>query len=354
MVGVSFYFFKKIKYPFEVQLSMSIEVVHFQRKQRSTGNHSIESYFSAIRDLQPSDITITKKEVSFFSNGLLKRLCIVFETFFNQKQINHITGDIHFANLLLNKKNTILTIHDCGALKNLKGFKLKLIQFFWFTLPAKKASYITVNSETTKQDLLSYIKYPEEKVKVIYIFVPDIHQPQPKEFNKSKPIILQLGTASNKNIHRIAQALKGIPCKYQVVGSMSNDIVESLQQNNIDYEYIDRKLSDEEIATLYKNCDIVSFASTLEGFGMPIIEANATGRVVVTSNISSMPEIAGDAAELVNPFDVQSIRNGFLKVIEDDGYRASLIERGFENAQRFKKEKIAHQYFDLYRSINIA
>ena len=330
---------------------MCIEIVHFQRKKRSIGNHSIESYFEAMRSLQPNDIRISKKEVSFFSNGLFKRLLIVVESFFYQKQINHITGDIHFANLLFNKKKSILTIHDCGALKDKTGLKYKIIKWFWFTLPAKKAAYITVNSEATKQDLLQYISYPKENIKVMYIFVPEIHQPQPKIFNKIKPVILQLGTASNKNINRTATALKGIHCSYIIVGRLDGATKNILVENNIDYKNIEESLSDAAIAELYHQCDIVSLVSTLEGFGMPIIEANKTGRVVVSSNTSSMPEIAKDAAVLVNPFDVSDIRKGFLKVIEDDDYRNTLIENGFRNAKRFDKTTIAKQYFNLYRYV---
>ena len=328
-----------------------IEVVHFQRKQRSTGNYSIESYFETIRSLQPTDISITKKEVSFFSNGIIKRLMIAIEVIFYQKDINHNTGDIHFANLFLNKKKTILTIHDCGSLKNIKGLKYQFIKYFWFTLPSKKANYITVNSETTKKDLLQYITYPSEKIKVIPIFVPQVHQPSTKEFNKEKPVILQLGTAENKNIVRVAEALNGISCKYIIIGKLNDSISSALLKNNIDFENYHQSLTDEEVADYYKQADIVCLVSTLEGFGMPIVEANITGRVVVTSNISSMPEIAGEAAELVNPFNVESIRNGFLKVIDDDVHRTSLINKGFENAKRFDNKKIANQYFDLYRQM---
>ncbi len=67
-----------------------------------------------------------------------------------------------------------------------------------------------------------------------------------------------------------------------------------------------------------------------------------------------MPEIAGDAACLVNPFDVEDIRKGFFKVIEDDEYRAQLITNGFENAKRFDQQEIANQYFDLYRKVATA
>jgi glycosyltransferase involved in cell wall biosynthesis len=329
-----------------------INVVHFQRKRRLHGNHSIESYFSAIRDLQPKDIKVTAKISKFVSTGLLKRLYITVDAFFNQKDINHITGDIHFVGILLSKKKTILTIHDCGFLKTLSGIKFRIVKFFWYTLPAKRTTIITVNSNATKQDLLNYIKYPENRIKVIYVFVPEVHKPSIKQFNKEKPLILQIGTAENKNIKRVAQALKGIECKYLILGKLDTETISVLKQNQIDFENIDKKVSDIEVADLYKKCDIVSFVSTLEGFGMPIVEANATGRVVLTSNLASMPEIGADAAEFVNPFDTDSIKNGFIKLISNDAHREQLIKNGFENVKRFNKEKIANEYYSLYRTIS--
>ena len=328
-----------------------IEVVHFQRKRRAIGNHSIESIFKAVKLLQPNDIDISVEIPKFESSGFFKRYYIIIEAFFKQKDINHITGDIHFLNFLQTRKKNILTVHDCGILKRNVGLKQKLIQFLWFTLPAKKANIITVNSNYTKQDLLTYIKFPEQKIKVIYVFVPTVHKAFAKKFNKIKPTILQLGTAANKNILRIAQALKGINCKYIILGKLNDEIIAALKENKIDYENIATSISDEAVAELYRECDIVSFASTFEGFGMPIAEGNATGRVVVTSNTSSMPEIAANAAEIVNPFDVESIRNGFLKVINDDAHREQLIKNGFENVKRFDRQKIANEYFDLYRNM---
>jgi glycosyltransferase involved in cell wall biosynthesis len=101
----------------------------------------------------------------------------------------------------------------------------------------------------------------------------------------------------------------------------------------------------------YKECDLVTFVSTHEGFGMPIVEANIVGRPVVTANVSSMPEVAGNAAHLVDPFDVADIRRGILKVIEEDAYREQLILNGFENQKRFKAELIAGQLEAIYRRV---
>jgi glycosyltransferase involved in cell wall biosynthesis len=110
-------------------------------------------------------------------------------------------------------------------------------------------------------------------------------------------------------------------------------------------------LSDEALLRAYEEADLVVFASLAEGFGLPIIEANAMGRAVVTSNLSPMKEVAADAACLVDPYDVDDIRRGIRRVIEDDGYRDRLIERGHENATRFTARVVAEQYARLYEKI---
>jgi glycosyltransferase involved in cell wall biosynthesis len=110
-------------------------------------------------------------------------------------------------------------------------------------------------------------------------------------------------------------------------------------------------LSSEAIVRKYEEADIVTLASTDEGFGMPILEGQAVGRPVVTGNVLSMPEVAGDAACLVDPYDVASIRSGILKVIQDDEYRRALVARGFENAKRFDAQRIALQYREVYAKV---
>jgi glycosyltransferase involved in cell wall biosynthesis len=105
--------------------------------------------------------------------------------------------------------------------------------------------------------------------------------------------------------------------------------------------------------SLYAQADMVLFASTYEGFGLPIIEAQATGRPVVTSRVTAMPEVAGEGACLVDPYDVSSIRNGVLRVLDDGSYRDSLVHLGFENVRRFEPSLIASQYARLYEEVSL-
>ncbi|WKX77491.1 glycosyltransferase [Zobellia laminariae] len=108
-------------------------------------------------------------------------------------------------------------------------------------------------------------------------------------------------------------------------------------------------LSDEDIRDEYIKCDIVNFPSEYEGFGMPVIEGQKTGRVVVTSKMEPLIDVSAGAVAYVDPKNVESIRETYLKVIEDDAYRTNLIDLGIENAKRFSVETIAKQYLDLIK-----
>lgn len=327
-----------------------MRIVFFHRK-RVSGAFSIENLFEQIRNSLSKDISFSVKELSFPSKGFFKRIYILLEAAFNQEQVNHITGDVHFIALFLKKRCTVLTIHDIGFMRRKNPIARYLLRMFWITIPVKRSAVITVVSKTTKLELLKYLSSEyASKIKVVYNPIKNTFLPCKKQFNEIEPVILQIGTKHNKNLLRLIQALSGISCRLEIIGDISKNITDELRCQQVNYA-ISQDLTDEEILNKYHTADIVSFVSTHEGFGLPIIEANAVGRVVVTSNVSSMPEIAGEAAHFVDPFNVQSIREGFLKVIRNADYREELIVKGFENRKRFDITQISGQYQTIYYSL---
>ncbi len=328
-----------------------LKVVYFTRKQRHLGNFSLETYFEQVRQYLPEEFIPAICILPFESNGLFRRIANSLYCIFKQGDINHITGDIHYVAAFLKKRKTILTIHDCGILHESSGLKNKIYKFFWFTIPILKCKYITANSNATKDDLIKLTNCDPHKIHVVYVCINDLFKKNRKAFSFSEPRILQLGTAFNKNIQRLILALKNIKCKLVIIGKLSAENKKLLDDNTIKYEIYDRPLSQKEVIDEYNKSDIVPLVSTLEGFGMPIIEANIIGRAVITSNITSMPEVAGNAAHYVDPFSVEDIENGFLKVINDENYRNSLVEKGYINSGRFSPENIADQYAALYYKI---
>jgi len=329
-----------------------MKVVFFNRKQRAMGNFSIESYFKQIRQNLPVNIKAISIDMPFESNGLLKRLANAIYCIFNQGDVNHITGDIHYVGIFLSRSKTILTVLDCLTLHRTAGIKHEILKWFWFTAPIRYATHVTAISAATKVDILNFIPCDQNKISIIYVSINDHFQPLPKLFNSDKPRILHIGTAPNKNLELLINSIKNISCTLVIVGKISELIHKQIEEFELDAECIERKLTDEEILEQYQCCDILSFVSTYEGFGMPIVEANAVGRVVITSKTSSMPEIAGNAAYFVDPFNTESIREGFHTVISNTQLRDKLIANGFNNYKRFQAKEQAQKYAEIYARCN--
>ncbi len=328
-----------------------MKVVYFTRKPRDLGNFSIESYFTQIREKLPPEFIYEWVEMPFYSNGLFKRLANAIFCYFRQGDINHITGDIHYVAAFLQKGKTILTIHDCGLLHETQGLNHTIFKYFWFTIPVSRVACVTAVSSATKRDIVSYTRCNPDKIQVIHTCIPSHFMRQPASFNESNPRILQIGTAPNKNIGRLIPALKGISCTLVIIGKVSDEMKILIRENDISVELIERRLDDREMIEQYNQCDILAMVSTLEGFGMPIIEANTVGRVVIAGNNSSMPEIAADAALLVDASDIDDIRKGVLSLIQNQEMREHLIENGYKNAQRFSPDNLATEYALLYCKI---
>jgi len=324
-----------------------VQVTFFQRRPQG-GQISIERVFDEVREALPAEVEAEVVRSRFRSSGIMKRLYNIVEAGFRQGEINHITGDVHFLALLLPKKTTLLTIHDCFNLERLSGVRRWIVWFFWFYLPIRRAGWVSVISESTRQQLLASVRCDPAKIHVVHDPCPTAFRPSPKPFCQEEPVVLQIGTQLNKNLLRVAEALRGVRCRLRIIGNLSESQRETLDQCGIAYS-TDARISDAQLIDEYRRADLVVFASTYEGFGLPILEAQATGRPVVTSNILSMREVAGGAACLVDPLEVADIRRGILRVIEDKSYREQLVARGYENVTRFRPEAIAADYVRLYR-----
>lgn len=182
---------------------------------------------------------------------------------------------------------------------------------------------------------------------VIFNPIDPSFQYSPKLLNAESPKILHIGTKNNKNLENTIVALKDMDCHLRIVGKLSVSQMDLLKSSGISYSYV-FNISDKELLEEYEQCDIVNFISTYEGFGMPIIEGQAIGRVVVTSDLEPMKSVAGNGAIFVNPYDLDSIRDGYKKAILK--YK-EIVSKGTENVKRFKVSNIASQYLDLYNKI---
>jgi len=328
-----------------------MKVTYFQRKVIPDFHFSVEIMFNDVRKHLPPNVSYSVEICRYLSRGVFPRLYNIIEAYSRRGEINHVTGDINFIGTLLPPKKTIQTILDCVYMTRSSGIKRWVYRLFWIRIPARRCRFITTISEASKAEILEHAKCPPDKVKVIPIGPSSIFRRTDRTYDWNKPRILLVGAAPNKNIPNILEALKGIRCFVRIVGQHNPDHQSFLEKNGIDHAY-ESGLTTEQMYERYKATDVLVFASTYEGFGMPIIEAQATGTPVVTSNISSMPEVGGvGGAVYVDPYSVTSIRAGILRVIGDPSLRAELIAQGYENVKRFDPGNISKMYLDLYEQI---
>jgi len=274
---------------------------------------------------------------------------------------------------------SVFTVHDLTYLRHqslyMNGRWLKN----WYTkhimkLGAKKAKRIITVSQSTKQDLIEILNVPHQKIEVIYEAIDDsflngkvsekdpTFQNLPFEIKACEKYFLFLGERRpHKNIIRIIEAFarfkKGKHNNFKLViagKSYSNyqepeKMIKDLGLSNsvLLLGYVDES----EKKALFKNTECFLFPSIYEGFGIPILEAMACGTPVITSNISSMPEIAGDAALIVNPYDIYEISTAIEIISQDTNLRNRLIKAGLDRIKDFSWKKAAEHTLKVYENI---
>lgn len=300
-------------------------------------------------------------------NFLTKKLNISHNLIFGTK------SDIyHFFNFTIPKNikgKVINTIYDTvfisapetmGDRKTLKEYKYG----------AQKSDLIITISESARKDIVDHLKVPKEKIKIIYPGIDFEKYSREIEENKLRKIrgkyklpkkyILYLGTIEpRKNIVRIINSfleyrnLTKSDIKLVIAGGKGwkyekiMKLVDQNKQNIILTGYIE----EEDKIPLYKMAEIFVFPSLYEGFGMPVLEAMACGVPVVTSNVSSLPEVAGKAAILVNPLKEEEMTDAYNKILSNEEFRKKMIEEGIEQSKKFQWKESARKLEKIYEEL---
>ena len=323
-----------------------LTVTHFYREPRKTGL-SIEGIFKSVKEC----LTDRAEIRDFYCDGTLSRLQNTKRAGKFASEVNHITGDVNFLAMGLRGKKTILTIHDLGFYENPVHSRLvKMVyHLFWFYLPLKYVDIVTVVSDFTKQKLIKYFQFPEDRIRIIPDPVKKVFRFSAKEKLNAQPVILMMGTGKHKNLDNLIEAAKGTNFHLDIIGWPAKDELEKLKNYNIAHT-VYSGLSDEEVYERYAACDVLFMASHYEGFGMPIVEAQCVGRPVITSNIGAMLELGKGSALLVDPNKPVEIREA-IESLQDRKLYDEVVARGRVNAAKYDYKIIAEQYLAVYQEL---
>lgn len=275
----------------------------------------------------------------------------------------------------LRHMRSVVTIHDMGYLHfpqaHTKAHRLYLTySTIW---SAKVASNVIAISEATRQDLIKYAKIPADKIKVVHHgvsprFTPNSDPQQIKAVREryqlgNAPYLVYVGTVQpRKNITRLIEAfatvIADLPSDLAqlqlVIAGKRGWLTEGIEQQAQTLNIADRVrftgyVADDDLPSLISGAEGFVLPSLYEGFGMPVIEAMACGTPVVCSNSSALPEVAGDAAILVDPTSSEAIAQGITQLVHNPQLRADLRERGLQRAAQFSWQRCARETLAILR-----
>lgn len=245
----------------------------------------------------------------------------------------------------------VLTIHDLIHLY-LPG-NAKFIKHIFYSLlikPATQHAYkILTVSHYSKNTICEWAKIEKEKIVVVSNGVSKLFIPQGARHQPGYFYLLQVGnTKPHKNVAGLLQAFAlakiNPEIKLILTGDLTVELDKIIKKNQLaERIIISGVLSEAKLAEYYRGALALIFPSLYEGFGLPVVEAMACGTPVLTSNVTALPEIAGDAALLVDPSATEALSQGIEQIVEDSDLRKNLIEKGLQRASLFSWDKTAEK-----------
>lgn len=228
----------------------------------------------------------------------------------------------------------------------------------------RRANLFLAISEFTKKEMIEILRIPPEKIKVVPCACSTAMRPVTdvtllenlrKKYQLPEHFVLFVGNFNpRKNLERLLRAFdlvkEQIPQHLVIAGEQGWKFDKQEALKNICHadaiHFIDYA-PDEDMPALYSAADLFVFPTLYEGFGIPVIEAQACGTPVLTSNCSALPEVCGDAAIFVNPYDVEDISRGMLRILQDSELVKVLTEKGLQNAKKFSWKASAQKLNEL-------
>lgn len=307
--------------------------------------------------------------------GVYRRLWDMIPVSYN-KIFNSKADIYHFFNYIVPPKiegKVIVTVYDMVyklfpetmTRKNYNRLDKEL------TRSISRADKVITISENSKKEILQYFDINEQKIDIIYPGIDNEIYTRKYNINDEKKVkqkynlpenyILYLGTLEpRKNIIRIIDAYYELNNKIKDIklvlagskGWMYDDIFKKIKDYGLeDKVIITGYIDEEDKPLLYKMSNAFVFPSLYEGFGMPVLEAMASGVPVITSNTSSLPEVVGDAGFLTDLYNTKELADAIIEVLENEELRAKMIDKGLKQSQKFSWKKSAKKLIEIYKEV---
>jgi len=275
-----------------------------------------------------------------------------------------------FALPPVHRARTLLTVHDLSFMRVPECSAPGLRSYLLRVVPAsvRRADVVLADSESTRMDMIELLGVDPDRVRVIYAGVEPCFQRVRDQsvleavrnrYRLPARFVLGLGTLQpRKNFERLiaayaqmrGEARSGL--KLVIAGGlgwMCEGIFRRVEELGLQDEVLfSGYVADEDLPALYSMAEVFAFPSLYEGFGLPPLEAMACETPVVASNVSSLPEVLGDAALSVDPLDVPTLAQAMLRVLNDAALRAALVRRGVAQARKFTWEQAAGKLLEVY------
>ncbi|MBI3910112.1 MAG: glycosyltransferase family 4 protein [Armatimonadetes bacterium] len=265
----------------------------------------------------------------------------------------------------------ITTIHDVAFRRFPRLFPLKHAVLLNTLIPiaVRRAARVLTGSEATRRDLLQFYHLAEERVVVTPYAADPIYRPMDRDlararvaqaFGIKRPYVLSVGVLQpRKNLPRLVRAFaclaREFPHQLVLVGKegwASAELRRAVAETRLEARVtFTGYVADPDLPALYAAADLFAYPSLYEGFGLPPLEAMACGTPVVTSNVSSLPEVTGDAARWVDPHSVAEIAAALRDLLEDKAERQRLSAAGLVRARRFSWDETARRTLAVYREV---